>query len=91
MHDETRKQELRAEAWLLLVVFIWAANYPLAKWAIGGMNVLIFNAIRFLAAPAASAILLLVRGEWKEVKRSSWKELVTTGSVAHIFYQVVFI
>jgi len=90
MHDLQRKQELRAEAWLLLVVFVWAANYPLAKWAIGGMNVAIFNAIRFITAPAVAAIIMASRSAWKPVERASLRRILSTGVVAHILYQVVF-
>ncbi len=91
MHDVERKQELRAEAWLLLVVLIWAANYPLAKWAISGMDVFVFNAIRFVTAPLVALVFMLIRSRWKPVGRRSLPGIISTGAVAHVLYQVVFL
>lgn len=91
MEDLRRKQEIRAEAWLLLVVLIWAANYPLAKWAISGMNVFIFNAIRFLVAALVTTSIFFSKAAWVHIDRPAWRGIVTTGLVAHVVYQVIFL
>ena len=91
MDEHTRKQELRAEAWLLLVVLIWAANYPLAKWAISGMDTLIFNAIRFVTAAAVTASLFFSRSSWQPMDRKGWWGIIRTGVVAHVCYQLIFL
>lgn len=91
MVDRQRKQELRAEALLLLVVFIWAANYPLAKWAITGMDVFIFNALRFVTAALVTTIIFFTRSTWQPINREGWKGIISTGFIAHVLYQVVFL
>ena len=91
MDDRHRTQELRAEAWLLLVVLIWAANYPLAKWAISGMDVAIFNAIRFVVAALVTTSIFFSQASWTPIDRGGWRRILTTGLVAHVFYQVIFL
>ncbi len=91
MEERRRQQEFRAEAWLLLVVLIWAANYPLMKWTISGMDVFIFNAIRFLVATLFTAVVFFSRASWVPIDRDGWKGIVASGVVAHWLYQVVFV
>jgi drug/metabolite transporter (DMT)-like permease len=91
MNDADRRGELRAEALLLMVAFIWAGNYPIAKWGIAGLGIWIFNAIRFLVATAVVFVLFRFRQVWIPLRREDWRAFLRAGVVASIVYQVAFI
>ena len=50
--DPHRRHERRVEVLLLLVVVVWASNYPLAKYALRELSPLLFNALYLSAAGA---------------------------------------
>lgn len=91
MTDAARHQDRTAEGLLLLVAFIWAANYPVAKWGIAGLGVWIFNAIRFLIATLAVSVSFRLRGTWVPPGPGDWRCFLRAGLVSSIFYQVAFI
>jgi len=82
---------LRAEMLVFLCVVIWAANYPLAKYGIEGMDIFIFNGVRYVVAALVLVQVSAVRSRWTPVARSDWKKLLWAGTVANIIYQVAFI
>ena len=81
----------RAELLLLLVITIWAANYPLAKYGIGGINMFVFNGIRYVVAALVLGGALLGQARWRPIARSDWMGLLRAGAIANIVYQVAFI
>lgn len=89
--DQHQPSKKKAELLLLLVVFIWAANYPLAKYAFGGMDAFVFNAIRYIIATIVLFTILLRRASWVRVARRDWVKLLVAGVVASIVYQTAFI
>ncbi|HTK83036.1 MAG TPA: DMT family transporter [Bacteroidota bacterium] len=91
MTDHDKRHEYRAEALLFVVVVIWAANYPLAKWAISGLNTYIFNAIRFIVASVVVAIMFGARSKWVPLRPGDLVKLIGAGLVANVLYQLVFI
>lgn len=87
-----RRAEVRAEMLLLAVAVIWAGNYPIAKYGISGLNLYIFNAIRFITATMLIAGTVLWRsGAWTRVEPTDWPGLIRAGLVANVLYQVAFI
>ncbi|MFI5251482.1 MAG: DMT family transporter [Bacteroidota bacterium] len=91
MNHPDRSTELKAELLLLITVLVWAANYPLAKYCINGMNIFIFNAIRYFMASLVLIILFLWRSTWISILKADRKRLLEAGIVAHIIYQIAFI
>jgi len=91
MNDSNRTKEYKAEVLLLIVVVIWAANYPLAKYALAFLHPFVFNAIRYIVA--ASTVLVLVRSKssWEPVKKGDWPKLFGAGFIASVLYQIMFI
>ncbi len=87
----TGGHDSRAEALLLVVVAIWAANYPVAKYGITGMNGFVFNAIRYLVAALVLASVFLVRSQWLPIRRADLLSMIRAGAIANIIYQVAFI
>lgn len=83
--------ERSVEALLLIVVFIWAANAPLAKFGISGLDIYVFNAIRYVVAGVALTSIALLRSEWKIVDRRDWPNLVALGLLANVIYQLAYI
>jgi drug/metabolite transporter (DMT)-like permease len=79
------------ESLLLLVVLIWAANAPLVKFGLSGMEILVFNSIRFLVAGTMLAIIYFARSAWKPVPSSDWLKLIGLGIIAHVLYQMTYI
>jgi len=90
--NENRSEIRRAELWLLVVMLVWAANYPLAKFALERLNPFIFNSIRFIVAAAILALPFL-RSErhWLRVGREDIPKLFRAGFVANVVYQIFFI
>lgn len=91
MGTDNRSREIAAEISLLFVMLIWGANYPLAKYALGGMNTFVFNAIRFAVAAIVLLLFFLLRSEWKPVQKGDWGKLIRAGFVGNVIYQMAFI
>lgn len=91
MNKSTRSHIVVTEIGLLFVVVVWAANYPLTKYALSGMDPFVFNAIRYIVAAATLLILFLFRSEWRPIARGDWKRLLLTGFEANVLYQIAFI
>ena len=91
MSDRTRTQEYKAETLLLIVVVIWAANYPLAKYALGFLHPFVFNAIRYIVATSVLLIGAKPSSWWMPVRKSDWPKLFRAGIIASVLYQVLFI
>lgn len=79
------------ESLLLVVVLIWAANAPLVKFGISGMDVLVFNGIRFFIAAAMLALVFFARSTWKRIPLNDWWMLAGLGILAHVLYQMAYI
>lgn len=92
MKNSERSGVVKAELLLLLVVFIWASNYPIAKFSIRQLDVLVFNAVRYVVA---AALLFTVfrgtRASWVPVSPADRRRLLRAGVVAGVLYQVAFI
>lgn len=86
-----RLREHRAQLLLLLVVVIWATNYPLAKFAIARMDVFVFNAIRFIVATLILGAMVVSKRTWVPVSRLDWRRILRAGFVANVLYQSAFI
>jgi drug/metabolite transporter (DMT)-like permease len=91
MTEESRRQEYQAEALLLLVVFIWAANYPLVKWGIEQIGVYLFNAVRFVVAALVVAAAFFARNSWTPIRKEDWRSLLWASFIANVVYQIAFI
>jgi len=91
LSESPQRRERRAEFLLLVVVIIWAANYPVIKYGIGALSPFVFNAVRYVAAAAVLAIMLFRRSEWQPVAAGDWNRLLRAGIVANVIYQIAFI
>lgn len=91
MSSPERGREIQAELWLLVAVVIWAANYPVSKFGIGRINILVFNGIRYVVAAVVLTAFFAVRQVWQPVQSSDRLGLLRAGLVAHVLYQVTFI
>jgi drug/metabolite transporter (DMT)-like permease len=92
--DVTRSSgDLSGRAYLALVgvILFWGLNFPVAKFALGAMTPLAFNALRF---PLASLVLYCTLRLMPEVRlptgRDRWKILLL-GILGNVFYQQLFI
>ncbi len=84
-------REKVAELWLTVVVFVWAVNYPIAKYGLMELNPFVFNSIRFIVATAVIGAILLRRSRWIPVERKDWPKLIGAGVIGSIIYQVAFV
>jgi drug/metabolite transporter (DMT)-like permease len=91
MNHPDRRREFTAELLLSLTVFVWAANYPLMKYCIMGMNIFVFNGIRYTVATLVLLVMVLWRSSWIPVVKGDWRKLLEVGFVANILYQIAFI
>jgi drug/metabolite transporter (DMT)-like permease len=79
------------ESLLLVVVVIWAANSPLVQFGISGLEIPIFNSIRFLIAAATLIAIHFTRSGWRHVTQTDWWKLIGLGLIAHMFYQFAYL
>jgi len=91
MTDQRSGRDVRAEALLLLVVTLWAANFPVAKWGIDGLGTYAFNSLRYLVASVVLGVLFFARSKWAPIQREDIGKIVVVSVVASIVYQMVFI
>jgi len=86
------ERDIRAELWLLIGAFLWAANYPVVKYGISGIERFAFNGLRyFISAGAALLLYRVFRLPWTRVEPADWMRLIRAGVVAHVMYQMAFI
>ncbi len=91
MTDSQPDKERNAEFLLLIVVIIWASNYPLAKWALNELSPLLFNGIRYTVAAMVLAILYFRKSSWTPIAPGDWYRLLRVGFIANVVYQMAFI
>ncbi|RCK77577.1 MAG: Permease of the drug/metabolite transporter (DMT) superfamily [Ignavibacteriae bacterium] len=81
----------KIDYFLLFITFVWAANYPIIKYGISGLNIFIFNAVRFITASIVLAIIFVVREKWIKIPKNDWFKFIGIGLLANVLYQVAFI
>lgn len=84
-------KERRAELLLLIVVVIWASNFPIAKYGIQGLDIFLFNGIRYVSAFIVTLLLFRLRFTWQEMSRGDWLKMIGIGFLANVVYQLAFI
>jgi len=91
MSQEERAKEIQAELLVMVVVLVWAANLPLAKYGITGLDIFVFNGIRYVIAAGLVAGIFLLRSSWTPIQRADLPRLLRAGLIANVLYQVAFI
>ncbi len=91
MDQSQSSQRLKAEVLLIIVVVIWGANYPLAKFGLSGIHPFIFNAVRYVTAAIFMWIVTVAGRPPVKVEKKDLPNLLGTGMVASVIYQVIFI
>lgn len=90
-NESTPSKEHRAELLLLIVVVIWASNFSIAKFGIQGLDIFLFNGIRYISAFIVMIVLFRFRCTWQETSRSDWAKMIGIGFLANVVYQLAFI
>jgi drug/metabolite transporter (DMT)-like permease len=71
---------------------IWALNYSVAKYAIGGLEPLVFNALRYIVAAGTMGVgLWLLKSPWTRVAPADRLSLIRVGLVANVLCQIAFV
>lgn len=91
MNQNADVRRQRAQILLLVVVVVWATNFPIAKFAISKIDVFVFNAIRFVVAAGVLVALFLHSSTWVPIEKSDWRSILRAGIVANVLYQCAFI
>lgn len=91
MKEPVEGRDLRAEITLVVVVALWAANFPVAKFGIDGLGVFAFNSIRYIVASLVLCIVFFLRSGWTPLRREDLGKIVVVSLVSSIVYQMVFI
>lgn len=76
---------------LLMVAFIWAMNFSVAKISLREIDPMSFNAMRFSLATLLMWGFLLRRGTWTPIRRADWGKLILLGLTGNTLYQLLFI
>jgi drug/metabolite transporter (DMT)-like permease len=80
-----------AYAVLLVMVVIWGVNFPIAKAALGELDPLAFNALRFPLAAATVLLALWFRGGAAWPAPEHRMRVLGLGILGNFFYQQFFI
>lgn len=75
--------------WVL--VFIWAANFSVVKYALGDFEPLAFNSLRFVISSFMLWVLWKTQAPDVQFEAGDWPRLVLVGLVGNTMYQVFFI
>jgi drug/metabolite transporter (DMT)-like permease len=85
-------REERSAEWLVLtVIVIWALNGPFTKFGLRGLDVFVFNSIRYVLAFLMLAGFFVARWRWVPIQSGDWFNLVRLGLLANVVYQLLFI
>jgi len=86
-----KNPERLAELLLVLVVFIWGANFIVMKAAFRELPPLAFNAVRMTVAAALMGGIWLGRERQRKMPRSDWLQLAGVGLLGNTCYQILFV
>ena len=76
---------------LAVLIFIWAANFSVVKFALGDLSPLAFNGIRFALASAVLWLSLRIAGRSTHFERRHLPALFLLGILGNTVYQILFI
>ncbi len=76
---------------LAVLIFIWAANFSVVKFALRDMEPLAFNGLRFTLASILLWASLRIRGRTARIDPRFWPALIGLGILGNTVYQVLFI
>jgi drug/metabolite transporter (DMT)-like permease len=82
---------VRADAALLLMVFIWGVNFAVAKDALAELPPLVFNELRFPLAALVVFLALRLRGRIPLPRRADLARVIGLGILGNVVYQQFFI
>ncbi len=73
------------------LIFIWAANFSVVKFALRDLSPLAFNGLRFALASLLLWLTVSVSGRHTPIERRHWPALVGLGLLGNTLYQFLFI
>ncbi len=76
---------------LAALIFIWAANFSVVKFALRDFSPLAFNGLRFALASLLLWCSVRLGGRHTAIERRHWPALVLLGLLGNTVYQVLFI
>ncbi len=76
---------------LAVLIFIWAANFSVVKYALRDMTPLAFNGLRFTLASILLWMIVKVGGRSMAMDRRYWPALIGLSLLGNTIYQVLFI
>jgi drug/metabolite transporter (DMT)-like permease len=76
---------------LAALVFIWASNFSVVKFALRDMSPLAFNGLRFTVASILLWLSVRFGGRSASMDRRHWPALIGLGILGNTVYQVLFI
>src|SRR3954451_534289 len=79
------------ESSLSLMVLVWGVNYAVVKHALGQIDPLAFNAIRFCIASAFVYVVLRSQGELGRPERADIPRIIGLGILGNVLYQGCFV
>ena len=85
-----KNSERLAELLLVLVVFIWGANFIVMKAAFREFPPLAFNAVRMTVAALVLGAMWLFRERAQKMPVRDWLQLLGVGLVGNALYQILF-
>jgi drug/metabolite transporter (DMT)-like permease len=76
---------------LAVLIFIWAANFSVVKFALREMSPLAFNGLRFTLASILLWLIVKLGGRSMTMDRRYWPALIGLGLLGNTVYQILFI
>ncbi len=76
---------------LAALIFIWASNFSVVKFALRDMSPLAFNGMRFAVASTVLWVTVRVGGITTTIPRRHWPALIGLGVLGNTVYQILFI
>ncbi len=76
---------------LAVLIFVWASNFSVVKYALRDFDPLAFNGIRFLLASSLLWLVVTLGKRTAPIDRRHWPALIGLGVFGNTVYQILFI
>ncbi len=76
---------------LAVLIFVWASNFSVVKYALRDFTPLAFNGSRFALASVVIWLTVKIGGRTTRIDRKYWPALIGLGVLGNTVYQILFI
>ncbi|HEY5626033.1 MAG TPA: DMT family transporter, partial [Dehalococcoidia bacterium] len=89
--NESGAPQTLTYAALAMLIFVWASNFSVVKYALRDFAPLAFNGLRFALASVLIWLIVKIGGRATAFDRRDWPALIGLGILGNTVYQILFV